>query len=719
MKFLKSVFLLIGLGMIAALVACSSSKTTTTPPPPAQITVSLSSVPSTLYVSSTTPITATVTNDSSNAGVSWSCAPAGSCGTFSSNNKTASGTAVTYTAPTSVPSGTVTITATSVAETSASASTSAITISTSSITVALSGTPASLPTGGTASLTATVANDSANGGVNWSCAPAGSCGSFSPANPVASGTAVTYTAPSTAGTVTVTATSVTDNAINANAQFAVTSSVASTLPDGNYVFSVSGIDLSSSQSSQSPYVYIGAFTVASGAITAGEQDFTDVNNPSGFVRAEPITSGTITATSDGNLAITLNFTDAYIANGNGQVTLDASLVSSSEALLLENDGWASGHGELDLQSTVAPPSGGYAFYENGGGGLQYSIGGVVNVDGSGTISGAGSVFDINDFGTTYSDQPVTSGTVTTPDSFGNVTFALDSTCSPLCTNIPTNGASIVLDGYMIDANRIRIAENFNTDSISFNATGGTMLTQTGTGAFSASSVSGSSYVFAATGGDPNGALNVAGVITFNSDGTVGGDLSYNDSTQMNSQGGETITGGTYSVDPTGRVTVMNATDATADFNTDLQFYLNGATPGKATLISMDGSDQIAGVAWQQTGSTLTAASLTGSYAMVVSAFIPSIPAGEQDGVGAFNSDGSANLTGFLDFNGLFTTGTQVADVGFSGTYATSSTNGVFSTNLTLQGATSASPFTTYLVDGTQGVTLENDATQTIGYFAQQ
>lgn len=685
----------------------------------AAISISLSTFPTSLYVNDTAPITATVSNDSSNSGVTWSCTPAtpvGACGTFSSNSS-ASGTAVTYTAPANVPSSTVVITATSVANTSISQSTPAITINPASgITVALSGVPTSLVTGGTASITATVANDPANGGVTWSCTPSGSCGSFS-ANSSASGTAVTYTAPSSPGSVTITATSVTDDAQSASAGVTVTSSIATTLPDGNYVFSLQGTDNTTEQT-PGPYFYVGAFTVVGGVITpssgqtnAGEQDFADLYY---WVHAEPITGGTITASADGNLLITLDFTDSYIANGNGQVTLDASLVSTSKALLTEYDNWATGTGELDLQSTtLAAPSGGYAFYEGGyGGGTAppAAIGGVINVDGSGTISGSGSAFDINYSGTLYPDQLLTASTVSSPDAFGNVTFDLNSGCS-ICSGGAI--ASIVMDGYMIDANHIRVIENYYADAISL-VGAGTALAQTGTGSFSSSSIAGTSYVFGTTGGDANGVLTAAGVITFNADGSVGGNLSYNDGTAMNAQGGEAIIGGNYTVDPTGRVTVTGATDTAGDFDFNFQFYLNGATTGSATVITMDTTDSLAGISKEQTSSTLNAASLTGGYALDV-AQVTAVSL--QSGVGAFNSDGVSNLAGFLDFNTYSNAGTltQTPDTNFHGTYTTTSTNGVFTVN-----GGSGSQFTSYLIDGTQGVVIENDANQlTLGQFAQQ
>src|SRR5258708_39962660 len=40
--------------------------------------------------------------------------------------------------------------------------------------------PSSLPAGGTASVAATVSNDTAGAGVSWSCTPSSTCGSFNP-----------------------------------------------------------------------------------------------------------------------------------------------------------------------------------------------------------------------------------------------------------------------------------------------------------------------------------------------------------------------------------------------------------------------------------------------------------------------------------------------------------------------------------------------------------
>ena len=77
-----------------------------------------------------------------------------------------------------------------------------------------------------------------------------------------------------------------------------------------------------------PFNVAGVFTLASGQITGGEQDFTDAR----FVLvADPINStSTITATPDGNLQIILDTSDSKIGvGGNGIETLNLAVTSIS------------------------------------------------------------------------------------------------------------------------------------------------------------------------------------------------------------------------------------------------------------------------------------------------------------------------------------------------------------------------------------------------------
>jgi len=72
--------------------------------------------------------------------------------------------------------------------------------------------PTSIIADSTVGITAVVANDAQNSGVNFTCAPAGNCGLFNPAQ-IASNVPTCYQAPAqapTGNTVTVVATSVTD-----------------------------------------------------------------------------------------------------------------------------------------------------------------------------------------------------------------------------------------------------------------------------------------------------------------------------------------------------------------------------------------------------------------------------------------------------------------------------------------------------------------------------
>jgi hypothetical protein len=176
---------------------------------------------------------ATVLSDSQNKGVTWSLSGAGctgaACGSLSAT-ASASGAAIIYTAPVSVPnSGTVTLRSTSAADASKSAAV-AITI-TSQPVVAVTVAPTSAIVqagGGSRNFSATVQNDAQNKGVKWTLSGAGCsgnrCGSLS-ATASASGAAITYTAPASlpnpAG-VTLTATSVADGTKSAAAAITVT-----------------------------------------------------------------------------------------------------------------------------------------------------------------------------------------------------------------------------------------------------------------------------------------------------------------------------------------------------------------------------------------------------------------------------------------------------------------------------------------------------------------
>jgi hypothetical protein len=625
--------------------------------------------------------------------------------------------------------------------------------STAPIKVAISEAPAaSLSPGATTSLTATVTNDSTSAGVTWSCAPANSCGSFSSGTKaVPSDTAVTYTAPSSTGNVILTATSVANTAVSASANVTLTTAASGTLASGNYVFFLSGYD-----PHKSPYFVAGVITISTSGstmtITGGEQDFSDYYNEV----HDTISSGTIAASTshgDQNLTITLQTGDPCIGpgatdnctGGSGQEILNAALISNSHAQLTEFDTWASASGTLDLQSSsIATPSGSYAFYLTGIDKVQnaLALGGVINVDnsgGTGGISGAGSIFDINDFETSTPANTFTAGSVSSPDAYGLVTFNLNS-------GFVANTPGITLAGYMIDNSHIQIVENTNVDHLR-GTTGGNALLQTGVGTFSTSSISGSSYVLSLIGADNVGTNTIAGILTFNSDGSVSGNLSFNDTANQSPQGGTALaveitstpcSSGSaatacYIVDNTGRVTITNVTDSatTPTFAYNLELYVDGN--GNAFVVSMtssstkdggqgpNGPNGLSGVGFRQTG-TFNAASLLGSYALNIDQQ-DGAEGFECDGAGIVVADGVGAFSGYLDLSGVLSTAlTPTPDVAVTATFATTSTNGVFTGNISgiASHPVPSDKFTFYLVNPTKSVAIENDQNQlTLGVFELQ
>jgi hypothetical protein len=507
------------------------------------------------------------------------------------------------------------------------------------------------------------------------------------------------------------------------------------LADGNYVFSLAGTD----NTDASPYYVAGAFTVARGVITGGEQDFVDVD----FELSDTISAigSSITATADGNLTIVLATGDSNIGV-DGVETLNGTILplsTTDRTLITEFDASATGSGEIDPQSTsgvaAATPTAGYAFGLNGidglagisGGGLPISMGGVINVDGPGTISGTGSIFDANDggSGSTYAGLNfANTSVVSAPDTFGRVTFTLDTNS----VNFP----QIVLAGYIVDSTHVRLVETGDTYE---GALGGTALSQgANTGTFGTSSVvAGNTYVVGLNGLDINGFFQtVAQVTPSGTTSTAGGFVDFNDlviSSATTAISPDPVTSSAYAVDPTGDVTITNLTDGTNAFN--VQLYLDGNN--NAMAITLDTLDAIGGFGFQQPAAAVgafTASNFNGGYGLNVTGWDFNYD-GEFDAVGPITADGTSAITGTVDLNWLLTGTFTAAPV--TGTF-TANADGVFSdgftgldlTDCTLftptGGGCSADLFNYYLTGDAAGdsFTIETDLNQlTLGYFTQQ
>jgi hypothetical protein len=526
------------------------------------------------------------------------------------------------------------------------------------------------------------------------------CGSLAPTT-TPNEEPTTYTAPSAipaGNTVTVTATSVADPTKSASQSIVITS-LAPTLANGTYVFQLAG---------PGGNFVTGVLVAQNGAITGGEQD--SVNDDIGESIFQQFSSGSYATTPDGNLEITIQL---YPNDPNDAETLSGTLASGQKGFISGIDG-AISNGTLELQTSTTAPSGGYDFGLDAVDFYDGSpwIDGIVNVDSAGGISGNGSILDVNyEGGAPAEPQNVGPGTVSAPDAYGRVVFQLNLPGDP---NLPP----LFVAGYMVDTAHIRLIDVGNpvNSNTVIGAFGGVALGQgANTGKFTAASVSGSSYVFGAEGEDTQGGLQVAGVLKLGAGGKVTGTLNWNDLSASAPQNPAAVTG-SYTVDPTGRVTVTNLTDGST-FNYSLHLYLDGN--GGGLLLSDDQNDVFTGQVFEQQSGGFTATSFSGTYGLSASLYV-SAPGGipefeEASGsVTVTPTSGENSISGYADLGG------DAYDFGISGSF-TPSANGVFTGSLSgfdSQSASSANTFTLYLVDNTQGVAIETDHAQlTLARFA--
>jgi hypothetical protein len=529
------------------------------------------------------------------------------------------------------------------------------------------------------------------------------CGSFSSATTSDEQT-TTYTSPATIpanGSVTITITSVTDPTKSASATILITAA-AGTLADGSYVFQLSG-----GSAGQASFT-TGAFVAKSGVISGGEQDSiyyqSDAdNNFYGYASTAQITGGSYGTTADGNTQVTLQL-GSYASE-----TLSGAIAGNGKGFVSNLNG-ASVNGTLDLQTSTAVPAGGYVLTLSGGDQYTDSIwmGGVLNVDGAGDISGNGSILDVVGGQSLYTGtQTLGASPLSAPDPNGRFQFQL--TNGPSST-LPT----IYMVGYIIDATHIRLIETGDQqDSTNFQGVlGGTALGQgANTGGFSTASVAGSSYVFGGVGDDTQGPLQLAGVLTLNSDQSVAGTLNWNDLTGSGAQAPAAFTG-TYTIDPTGRATISKATDGSG-FSYSFHLYLTG--DGNGLLLSNDTNDLFLGQAFQRQTGPFSSKSLSGAYGLNAEYFTgnspqPGLSPGGASGPVIAGSNGdTTTIAGFAD------SGAVDADFAVNGTFS-SKANGIFQGSMAgfnPNARTKAGSFTLYLIDNTQGILIETDNAQLV------
>jgi hypothetical protein len=458
------------------------------------------------------------------------------------------------------------------------------------------------------------------------------------------------------------------------------------LANGTYVYHIRGEDATG------PYFIAGAIVVVNGAITAGEQDFSDRSFGYTTVFPTGATGSSITMVGN-NVQLTLNTGNTNIGV-NGVETLRGPKVSSTRVLLSEFDTFATGSGSIDLQTSTAAPSGGYAFSVGGidgtSNGYALALGGVLNVSGT-TISISGSVLDYNDGGSTGQGVLLSSGTVSSVDSVGRVTF----TVTPNSTGL----AAFVMTGYIVGTNRIEMVES-QTDALNADLGGAALGQGAHTGTFTGAGVLNTTYVFANLGADVNGTLNMSAAMTLGNGGALSGTIALNDISYF---GTVTILSGSYAVDPTGRVTISNVTPSLTSTPFAFELYLDGN--GNAMELGVDSSSLSSGVAYQQTNSTGIP---SGNFGLTGSGFGNANNVAPGWSAAGPASVASGTVTGYTDYN--IAGSTPATNVALTGSLSTTVTSTVNLVGLNAASST-ANAYYYYSIDGSRYVAIENDGAQ--------
>lgn len=562
----------------------------------------------------TLTIVATVANDSSNKGVTWSLTGAGSL-----SSQTAF--SVNYVAPATVSSATtVTVTATSVADTTVTAKltitvnpVTALTITTTSLPNGTVGVPYSTQLqafGGTSPYTWGVSSGTLPGWANLD-----------------SSTGVISGTPDATATSDFTV-KVTDSAASpatATQPLSITVSApdATNNPElkGQYAFLLQGFD----DATGNQFAIVGSFIAdGNGNITSGLED---INGPEGFQSVVDITAGTYNVGADNRGMATL--TNSLGASTRFAIAVGAANSSNvaTQASLIEFDDTTGTNGKRGSGFIYLQNSNTFALSTiNGPFALQF-VGQTQEIDTRRVLTGA---FSANGSGSVTSGVADinTNGTMTNPSFTATIT-ADGKTTSFGRVSMDTTGIPLNYVCYIVSANRVLAMSRDNESAAGLLA--GEILAQASS-SFSAASLNAQSVGYGV------GLLTAStGLWTFDGSSTATFSLVWNDSSFI--YPGPETGSLSYSASANGRVTTSGASVALGVPGAPI-FYL--VDNNKGFLMSTDSSVS-AGFLEPQTGGPFSNASLSGNY------FFGTVPPAMVDsavasGVGTSTGDGTLNIT---------------------------------------------------------------------------
>jgi hypothetical protein len=556
--------------------------------------------------------TATVVNDTANKGVNWTLLQNGvactsTCGKLSATS-TASGTAVTYTAPTAAPSNNiVTLTASSISAPNATSSATITIQGTTSVSV--SPTYANVPVNGTQTFTATVTGGTGSQAVTWQLMQNGTacssgCGTLTGATTGTSNSSITYTAPGSSATFTLVATSTANTALTGSATIIIQPVSVSVSPTFANIYPSQTLSLTAKVNND---------------VSQKGVNWTLTENG----QACSSTCGAISPTQTGGGVAT-----TYTAPSTIQSPLTVLAVATSVA-----DNTASASATLNLYPPVAV-----------------------------SVSPSTATVPIN-------SRATFTATVTNDPTNAGVTWALlqsGKSCSPACGGVsPTSTASGVATTYFAPSTVPSPATVTLTATSAVAIKSAASATITVSASATQAKLNGS-YAFLFNGYDSGGAVAAAGTFTADGAGNItGGTADVNTASVVTTD--QSLTG-TYSVgaDNVGTLTLTSSPQGTP-LGT-FQFALNSAGDGAQFAELGDSGERGAGTFQKQTLSGLSPASVLGNYAFSASG---ADAAGGRLGLaGIFRADGHGNISsGVLDTNDA---GVVASELPVTGNYSVSS-----------------------------------------------
>jgi hypothetical protein len=376
---------------------------------------------------------------------------------------------------------------------------------------------------------------------------------------------------------------------------------------GQYAFSISGYQLLSDASGNADYyAESGVFTAdGNGNITAGTDDFAQ----SGSIGSNNIT-GAYSINKDGSGDMIFNV-------AGGQIAFRIAMSDTNHFYMIENDGFGTGAGSGELQSTAAfaaPPNGTFVFrvHESAVVPTAASLVGRVTFN-AGTI-------------TSGNEDILQNGTLSSVTMTGNANFPGNTTGRGTMTVTESSGFVAVYFYYIVDANTFRLMRSDGTLAL------GRAEAQTAT-TYDNSVLSGS-FVFSSSG---DTTLNVAGahtagVFTANGSGAITAGA-FDSVLDGNVQSNVSITGGAYNVAASGRTTIQLG----AAVITNQVAWL--VSPNRAFYLVNNPANAEDGVMDKQAAVAFSNSTLNGQYAFFMDGFDTAF----KSRTGTFIPDGNGNL----------------------------------------------------------------------------